>query len=86
MTLSVRVVLPMVVKIVVGVTDRAWLEHRRAGPALAEVSFWSLRLRTVRARAPSEIFLLKLRVAIDRIAGMETQRTPREVMHAPLRF
>jgi putative restriction endonuclease len=58
-----------VVRIVIGVTDRDWLEHLRARPAITEVNFWSPSPRAFRALTPGELFVFKLKAPVDRIVG-----------------
>ena len=59
----------MSISLVVGVTDRDWFDHLRAGAPWAEVNFWSPAPRTFRALTPGELFLFKLKAPVNRIVG-----------------
>ena len=59
----------MTVSLVVGVTDRDWFGHLRAGAPWAEVNFWSPAPRTFRALTSGELFLFKLKAPVNRIVG-----------------
>lgn len=59
----------MTVSLVVGVTDRDWFDHLRAGAPWPEVNFWSPAPRTFRALTPGELFLFKLKAPVNRIVG-----------------
>ena len=59
----------MDVKLVVAVTDRAWFEHLRRIPDLAEANFWSPSDRPFKALQPGELFLFKLHAPDNYIVG-----------------
>lgn len=59
----------MTISLVVGVTDRDWFGHLRAGAPWPEVNFWSPAPRPFRALRPGELFLFKLKAPVNRIVG-----------------